>query len=197
LPANTKESHQIFVFWQTVQNWDLEEAPAEEKKNSVVTLSKYLSYILQLKILFDWLVLMFLIQGCRFRSRHYLIQFSWFYQTFQTIRFANILKGPQTYLSTYIPIRRLHYFTKRLRKNATRDYYLHYVCPSLSVRPPDSPFFRMEHFDSQGTCFHEIWYWLFFVNMSRKFKFHSNLTWITGTLLMTDKHFLYISLLFS
>jgi len=42
----------------------------KKKMFSVVTFSQYSLYILQLKLLFDWLVLMLLIQGCRFRSQH-------------------------------------------------------------------------------------------------------------------------------
>jgi len=42
--------------------------------------------------------------------------------------------------------------------------------------------FRIELLGSQWMDFHEIWYLSILKNISRKFKFHSNLTRITGTL---------------
>jgi hypothetical protein len=44
-----------------------------------------------------------------------------------------------------------------------------------------SPYVRMEQIGSHWTDFHEIWYWVVFENLSRKCKFHSNLTRIMGT----------------
>ena len=56
----------------------------------------------------------------------------------------------------------------KLRK--TTVSFVMSVCVSVhpSVRPP-AP---MEQLGPNWMDFHEIWYWLFFENMSRKFKFH-------------------------
>jgi hypothetical protein len=48
----------------------------------------------------------------------------------------------------------------------------------LSLRPSA----RMEQLGSHWTDFHEIWYFIIFRKSGRKFKFHQNLTKITGTL---------------
>ena len=59
------------------------------------------------------------------------------------------------------------------------DYYLHYVCPS--VRPS----VRLSTWNNSaltGRIFMKFDIWVFFENMSGKFKFHYNLTRITDTL---------------
>jgi hypothetical protein len=62
---------------------------------------------------------------------------------------------------------------KLLRKIAKSDYRLHHVCP----------FALIEELTSQWKEFHEIWQLgEFYENLTRKFKFHYNLTRITGTL---------------
>jgi hypothetical protein len=62
-------------------------------------------------------------------------------------------------------------------KMAKSDHLLHHVCQS--VGPSVCPH---EQLSSQWMNFQEIWYRAFFDNMLEKFKFHSNLTRIMGTL---------------
>jgi hypothetical protein len=59
-----------------------------------------------------------------------------------------------------------------VRKIAKNNYQLRQVCFSV----------RMEQLGSHWMYFHEIWYLRIFRNLSRKSKFHQNLTRIMGTL---------------
>ena len=55
------------------------------------------------------------------------------------------------------------------------------------------PSVHMEQLGSHWTDFHEIWYLIFFKNLSRKFKFHYYLIRITGTLHEDQYTFMMVS----
>ena len=61
-----------------------------------------------------------------------------------------------------------------IRKIAKSDYQILHVC--LSIRISSVP---MEHLGSNMTLILEIRFWGFFEELSRKFKFHQYMTWIT------------------
>jgi hypothetical protein len=70
-------------------------------------------------------------------------------------------------------------FSAAFRKIAKRDYKICHVCITVCLfsLPPA----RKELY-YHWTDFHEIWYWVFFENMTRNFEFHWNLAQRTGTL---------------
>ena len=72
---------------------------------------------------------------------------------------------------TRVPLARLLLF-RRVRKIAKRDYQLCHVCPSV----------LMNNSASIREIFTKFNIWVFFEILSRKFKVHSHLTRIKGTL---------------
>jgi len=73
-----------------------------------------------------------------------------------------------------------------LRKIEISDYSFHHVY--LSVRPP-----AWNKSDPIGRIFMKLYIWVFFENLSRKFKFHQNRTRIAGTLHEDRYSFLIMS----
>jgi len=63
-----------------------------------------------------------------------------------------------------------------------------YLSVCLSVCPSVYPFVRMEKRFSTGRIFYEFDISVFFENMSRKFKFHENLTKITALYMKAHVH---------
>jgi len=73
---------------------------------------------------------------------------------------------------------------RRVRKIAKSDRYLRHVCLSYvcpSVRPSVRPS-AWNNSALTGRIFMKFDVWVFFENLWRKFKFHYNLTVVTGTL---------------
>ena len=91
-----------------------------------------------------------------------------------------LLKYPSVFLSTSFlsPILLFGHFAKPQKVPISFIMSVH-----LSV--------HMEQLSSHQMDFHEIW--VFSKNMSRKFKFHYNLTWITGNLHEDQWVFMVIS----
>jgi hypothetical protein len=87
---------------------------------------------------------------------------------------ATFYEPRQPYQNHYY--RRYRMGFRCVRKIATSDRYFHHVCPQFG-----RPSVRMESART-GRIFMKFNTWGISENLSRKSKFHSNLTWTTGTL---------------